>query len=330
MLATILYRLAGTPKTNTSYFFNDVKFNAYYRDAIDWADSRGIANGASDWTFSPDSAVSREQLATMLYRYAVLYEGMDGQISINLNKFSDANSISSYAKKAMEWCVEKGLIAGKGNNVLDPKGTATRAEISAILLRFSQLPDRKGVGYKDVVERIINESANLKTSLHAAEGVERSSYYDVDGDGSEELFIIYTSPSDSQWLEQVVSLYSKNDESIIPIMEKEVMHVPAGGGGGDFGVAEKDGHTYVMLTHHRSHHYDIGTYLDDGFWKLYDFKSNGCSLKTAIDYRIVHKNNYEILEDKSTITKDGFPMNVNDFKSWEKSLKLKLKLHAYI
>lgn len=323
MLATILHRLVGKPKPNASYSFNDVGYRTYYRDAINWADSRGIANGTSDGTFSPDAAVSREQLATMLYRYAVLYEGMDGQISISLNNFSDANRIGEYAQKAMGWCVTKGLISGKGNNILDPQGTATRAEVSTILLRFSQLPSEKGIGYKDVIER-----AMIKPSNYAQR---RSTYYDIDNDGEEELFLLNVN-SNSSLEEETASLYSKNNEGVVTIIDSERLMILAGGGGGDFGVIEKDGHTYVALTSENSGGHDGRFHYPYGYWKLYEIQGNRCILETNVNFRLTVflDSSSSVVEDESEITINGSTISYAHFHSWENSLKWKAKLHANI
>ena len=96
---------------------------------MNWAKQKQISDGTN-----PQSDITREQLAAMLYRYAG-YPTTTG----NLSQFSDNEQTSNYAKSALCWATEKGILSGKGNNVLDPKGKATRAEVAAMLMRFCEM-----------------------------------------------------------------------------------------------------------------------------------------------------------------------------------------------
>lgn len=138
MLATVLYRMAGSPKAPKSTFA-DVESSMYYADAVAWAAENGIVTGLDATTYAPAHSITREQLAAMLYRMAQ----HNGQASAGsadvLNDFADRNAVHDWAKDAMCWAIENGLITGKGNAVLDPTGTATRAEVAAMLTRFHNL-----------------------------------------------------------------------------------------------------------------------------------------------------------------------------------------------
>ena len=112
--------------------FTDVADDAYYADAVVWAVAKNITSGATATTFDPDGKSTREQSAAILYRYA----GSPAASSSALNGFADQSAVSSYAVTAMQWAVGSGLIQGKPDGVLDPQGTATRAEIAAMLHRF--------------------------------------------------------------------------------------------------------------------------------------------------------------------------------------------------
>ena len=92
----------------------------------------GVGDGSS---FAPTGAITREQMAAMLYRYAQ-YKGYDVTGSADLSGYADADSVSSWAEYAVAWAVDAGLISGVGNNTLNPQGSATRAEIATILMRF--------------------------------------------------------------------------------------------------------------------------------------------------------------------------------------------------
>lgn len=138
MIATILYRLENSPQTADTKAFSDVKLTTWYGKAVNWAASVGIVGGYEDGTFKPDDPITREQLASMLYRYAK-YKGYAVAGEADLNKFADAASVSPYARTAMAWAVEAGLITGRSGNQLAPQATASRAEIAVILMRFSKL-----------------------------------------------------------------------------------------------------------------------------------------------------------------------------------------------
>ena len=135
MMATILWRMEGSPVPKGKNSFTDVEAGKWYADAITWTAENGIFAGYSKDKFGPDDPITREQLAAIFYRYAD-YKGYDLTVKGNLDKFKDADKITDYAKTAMQWAVGNGLVKGKSGNLLDPQGTATRAEIAAMLHRF--------------------------------------------------------------------------------------------------------------------------------------------------------------------------------------------------
>ena len=130
MLVTILYRQAGSPKVTGDNPFEDVAPGKYYTDAVIWAFQNGIVNGTTPTTFEPEEPVTREQIATILYRR----EGTP-EVKQDLSAFVDTDQVSSYAHAAMQWAVAKGVIKGDGNR-LNAKGDATRAEIATMLMRY--------------------------------------------------------------------------------------------------------------------------------------------------------------------------------------------------
>ena len=135
MMATILWRMEGSPAPKGKNSFTDVEAGKWYADAITWTAENGIFAGYGKDKFGPDDPITREQLAAIFYRYAD-YKGYDLTVKGNLDKFKDADKITDYAKTAMQWAVGSGLMKGKSGNLLDPQGTATRAEIAAMLHRF--------------------------------------------------------------------------------------------------------------------------------------------------------------------------------------------------
>jgi len=136
MLVTTLYRLEDAT-ADTKHSFSDVPDGTWYTDAVSWANSNGIVNGTGRG-FEPEGNITREQLATMLYRYAE-YIGMDRGARSELNRFGDSVNVSEWAKDSMEWAVGLGIITGKPGELLDPSGNATRAEVAAIYQRLIRL-----------------------------------------------------------------------------------------------------------------------------------------------------------------------------------------------
>ena len=138
MIVTILYRLENEPAVSGGSAFTDVESGAWYADAVAWAAANDIVNGTSATTFAPNSPITREQMATMLYRFAQ-YKGMDVvTLQEHLTGYPDGDQVSDYAIPAMNWAVGQGLIAGMENGTLVPQGSATRAQVATILMRFCE------------------------------------------------------------------------------------------------------------------------------------------------------------------------------------------------
>lgn len=132
MLVAVLYSAAGSPNTSGALPFTDVAYSDYYYDAVLWAYRSGIVSGKTATTFAPGANVTREQFAAILYAYAAR-AGHDMTAGGSLYGYSDVNSISAYARTAMQWAVYQGYISGTGYNKLNPQGSATRAQAVAIL-----------------------------------------------------------------------------------------------------------------------------------------------------------------------------------------------------
>lgn len=138
MLVTVLYRLEGSPRTAGSPPFTDAAPGSWYGEALAWAAEIGLAEGYGDGRFGPDDLLTREQLVTLLYRYA-RHKGLDCGGSGELTSFTDLDSLSPFAGRAMRWAVAEGLIRGRGQGLLAPRGSAVRAELAAVLHRFSDM-----------------------------------------------------------------------------------------------------------------------------------------------------------------------------------------------
>lgn len=136
MIVAILYRMEGSPAVAPGNF-TDVPDSLYYAPAVAWASANGIVNGYSDGSFRPGAAITREQLAAFLYRYA-RYKGGDVSRRADLSVYGDTAGIAGYAVEAMAWANAAGLVNGTSLTSLSPRGTATRAQAAVILTRFAR------------------------------------------------------------------------------------------------------------------------------------------------------------------------------------------------
>lgn len=137
MVATVLYRQAGSPAVTGTSTFPDLK-DDWYADAVAWAQEAKVVIGDDKGLFRPDDDVTREEMVTMLYRFAAS-QNMDTTTTGDLSSFIDASSVQSYATEPMTWAVGNGIILGMGNNELAPRESATRAQFAAITARLAAL-----------------------------------------------------------------------------------------------------------------------------------------------------------------------------------------------
>ncbi len=138
MLVTVLFRYAKPENVTTDTEFSDISSDSWYAESVGWAVSNDIVNGVSETEFAPDSEITREQLAVILYRYAAK-NGFDTTNEGSIQNFKDADLVSEYAVEALKFAVGKGLVKGDDSGKLNPGGKATRAEVSVILMRFVNL-----------------------------------------------------------------------------------------------------------------------------------------------------------------------------------------------
>lgn len=134
----ILYALAGGPTVSASNDFVDVNRGDWYADAVSWATANGVVSGMGKEMFGPNAPLTREQLALILYHYAQVAGYAPHQGGMAIQEFSDSASISGWALEAVQWAVNAGLISGTGDGMLDPDGTATRAQVAQIFMNFCQ------------------------------------------------------------------------------------------------------------------------------------------------------------------------------------------------
>ena len=137
MLVQMLYNMESRPACDTENAFIDVPVGQWYTDAVIWANDAKIVSGMGEGLFAPNMEITREQMVAMLYNYAK-YKGYDVTASADLSTFADNASVSAWAQPAMQWAVAEGYISGMGDNQLAPQGTATRAEIASVIMRFME------------------------------------------------------------------------------------------------------------------------------------------------------------------------------------------------
>ena len=138
MMVTMLYRMTGSPAVSGNSVFSDVPSCKWYSDAVQWASVNGVVNGVGKDRFAPDTQITREQMASMMMRYAQFKQYSTGK-SADLSAFNDAGSISSWALESMKWANAAGLINGRTASTIAPQDTATRAEAATILMRFCEM-----------------------------------------------------------------------------------------------------------------------------------------------------------------------------------------------
>ena len=137
MIVTILYRLENEPTVTGTTAFTDVAADQYYANAVAWAAQNGIVSGIDATTFAPNNAITREQMAAILYRYAQ-FKGYDVSAKADLSVYTDAATVGAYATDAMAWANGAQLITGTSATTLTPAGNATRAQVATILMRFCE------------------------------------------------------------------------------------------------------------------------------------------------------------------------------------------------
>lgn len=135
MLATVLYRLDGSKKTDNPVKFTDIDASAWYYDAVEWAAANGIATGYGDSIFGADDNTTRQQMAVMFQRYAK-YKGRNTDITADLSAYTDASAVADWARDEISWAISEGLITGTDSSTLSPGDPATRAQAAAVLMRY--------------------------------------------------------------------------------------------------------------------------------------------------------------------------------------------------
>ena len=136
MFVTVLYRIEGSPEVSANTEFTDIESGFWYENAVIWASENGIVNGVTSEKFAPYSEITREQMATLVYRYLKYKNSPYAEVSEKALGFDDADKISEYALEAIKCCCGLGIINGMGNNLVSPFGTTTRAQAATVFVRL--------------------------------------------------------------------------------------------------------------------------------------------------------------------------------------------------
>lgn len=137
MVVTVLYRIEGEPSIGAGGKFADVASGQWYSNAVEWAAANGIVDGYGNGKFGPNDTMTREQMAVVMYRYAK-FKGLVSDVAADLTGYTDAGQVSSWALDAMKWANGKSLITGTSTTTLSPDGSATRAQLATILMRYCE------------------------------------------------------------------------------------------------------------------------------------------------------------------------------------------------
>ncbi len=180
MIVTILWRLEGEP-IEEGKAFEDVKADAYYHKAVSWASKNQIVSGYNETEFGPDDTATREQFATILYRYA-LFKKLDTSKSVELDKYSDKEQISEYAVKSMQWANANGIISGTSDETISPKDNVLRCQVAAILRRFCE----NYKVFEDIIENEVDTSEDEKDEAGKNEELKEDENTDKNTDSSGE------------------------------------------------------------------------------------------------------------------------------------------------
>ncbi len=182
MLVTVLWRIEGKPETTVKCPFKDLSED-WYRDAVAWAYDKKVVNGTSGTTFEPDSPLTREQIAAIIYRYSS-FKGNDVSKTTSISKYPDYKTVSDWAVTNMKWAVAEGLITGSregGKDYLAPQANATRAQVATILMRF--LEAQKADPMFDICDRIdfimdVDDDGRLRVTFQTRSSVNFENFND--------------------------------------------------------------------------------------------------------------------------------------------------------
>ncbi len=302
MLVTVLWRFAGSPIEGENNF-TDVPDGQWYTDAVAWASHNGIVGGVGDNQFAPNGNITREQLATILYRYCNA-NGIDTSNEAILSSYPDCDKISSYAIRPLAWAVAEGLINGIEVNSrvhLQPQGNATRAQVATILMRFIEnLLSNSTGGYEAIIRQAMNTYGEFSNGI----------LYDLDQDGTQELILMYRTVG-TYGGEMRYGVYTMEDNTVITVFDDVSLYAEAGSNDGWVGIVKYDGQLFFGT------YYQGGMDYLAGHWRLYRHSGSVIELCYDVDF-------CRYLTDEGRIDYDRSYASINDevvsfgaYEDWE-------------
>lgn len=268
-MCQILYNLEGQPAVTTDAF-SDISRSAWYFQAVNWAAAQGIVSGVGNDRFAPDTAITREQLVLILYRYGS-FIGYDIEDTVSIDDFADHATVSTWAEEAVQWAVGDGILSGSDNR-LNPGGTATRAETATIMMRF----DRQVEQYFVFKSKSISDFAEYEVINFDDSEEDNFAVLHPDAVSSE------TSGTTNQLIrmddENGVYVFEHADDSLLGLEPGDIFYHVYGDGEAEYllfkiDTAETDG-TTVTLTAGQADLSDYFSYIDlawDGVVSASDF-----------------------------------------------------------
>lgn len=316
MLVTVLWRYAGEPRQGSNSF-TDVPNGLWYSDAVAWAAHNGIVSGIGNNRFDPDGKITREQMATILFRYSNSL-GMITSDRAGLGSFPDGGKVSGYAKDALSWAVAEGLITGSasgGKVYLEPQGNATRAQVATILMRYIEnvvknaesqpvIPEQK-VTYEQTIQALLEKNRIV--------GYGEGFLHDLNADGTQELIAMYTIDFAPGIAELVCSVYTISENEVKNLLYEKVLYRMAGGPSGYGMVVERNGQRYLAITK------ESGETGEDarrgGDWWLYTLDGTSLTLASHVQYEY-RMSGGKVVPAKSSAIIDGIKVDYAEYLDW--------------
>lgn len=317
-IVTFLWRAAGKPEPSGSCTpFADVRPSDYFYKAVLWAVENDITAGTDSTHFSPNAVCTRGQAVTFLWRAA----GEPGN-SLSYNPFKDVKP-SAYYYDAVLWAADNGITSGTSGRLFSPEDRCNRGQIVTFLYRHYVEP-------ADVVLPVPEEEIykSITGSLYKA----KTSLYDINDDGTDELFVLYGEDSGKKAI--MFSIYTINNSTVMPIVENEVLQMMASVPSGGVGIVEKAGKRYLYTCGRNSgytppHDGQPGHTSRTGTLMLYSVSGAKLTLAEKIEYQMVVPNETATPSETTitrTVSGKSSSMSYQQYKIWVDSLTWKMRL----
>ncbi len=311
-IVTFLWRAKGCPEpTTTNNLFTDISSEAYYYKAVLWAAEQGITRGVKADRFAPEQGCSRGQVVTFLWRAMGQQQAEGSELP-----FTDVEE-AAYYSQAVLWAVEQGITTGKTTDRFAPEDLCTRGQIVTFLWRAKALVPNAYAPYAAVL-RAIEEKGDAVDC--------RGLFYDLDGNGIEELLLTY---KNYDKFGDHCSVYTIEDGEAVPMLEEHIFAYVIDGNRGNIGLAELDGqlHFYTCFVSYEMGHNETYQYIDRWGvkWKFYLPSEDGLSLGTEMDLDYIQGSTGEewvFIEEECAFTINGEEKPFASFETWKEGVTI--------